>query len=47
MGIEENLKKLKIHLPEPKSPVGSYVATKLVGKLLYVSGQFQLMKKSY
>ena len=45
MGIEENLKKLKIHLPEPKSPVGSYVATKLVGKLLYVSGQISIDEK--
>ena len=37
--IEERLNKLKIILPEPKSPVGAYVATKIVGKLLFISGQ--------
>jgi enamine deaminase RidA (YjgF/YER057c/UK114 family) len=29
-------------LPEAKAPVGSYVATKIVGKLLYVSGQISI-----
>ena len=32
--IEDKLKKLNINLPEPKAPVGAYVATKIVGKLL-------------
>ena len=39
MGFEEKIKELKIELPEAKAPVGSYVATKISGKLLYVSGQ--------
>ena len=33
MLFEENIKKLKIDLPDAKAPVGSYVATKIVGKL--------------
>ena len=32
--IDRNLKKLNIILPEPKAPVGAYIATKIVGKLL-------------
>ena len=39
MSFEEKIKELKIELPEAKAPVGSYVATKISGKLLYVSGQ--------
>ncbi len=45
MSIEENIKKLKINLPEPKDPVGSYVASKLVDKLLYISGQISMDEK--
>ena len=45
MSIEENIKKLKINLPKPKDPVGSYVASKLVGKLLYISGQISMDEK--
>ena len=39
MKIDDKIKNLKIILPEAKAPVGSYVATKITGKLLYVSGQ--------
>ncbi len=39
MSIEEKIKELKIKLPDPKDPVGAYVASKIVGNLLYVSGQ--------
>ena len=39
MNYDEKIKELKIKLPEAKAPVGSYVATKISGKLLYVSGQ--------
>ena len=39
MSIESKIKELNIKLPEPKSPVGSYVATKIVKNLLYISGQ--------
>ena len=42
MTIEDNLKKLNINLPEAPDPVGSYVATKIVGKFLYVSGQVSI-----
>ena len=39
MSSSDKLKKLGIVLPEPKSPVGAYVATKIVGNLLFISGQ--------
>ena len=42
--IEDKLKKLNIILPEPKAPVGAYVATKVVGKLLFISGQVSIDK---
>ena len=42
MNFENKIKKLKIELPEAKAPVGSYVATKIVGNLLYVSGQISI-----
>jgi enamine deaminase RidA (YjgF/YER057c/UK114 family) len=44
MNFEENLKKLNIVLPEAKAPAGNYVATKIVGKLLYISGQISIDK---
>ena len=42
MDFENKLKELKINLPEAKAPVGSYVATKIVGNLLYISGQISI-----
>ena len=42
MSFEEKIKELKIELPEAKAPVGSYVATKVSSKLLYVSGQISM-----
>ena len=42
MKFEENLKKNKLELPRAADPVGSYVATKEVGKLLYISGQISM-----
>ena len=42
MNFEENLKKLKIILPEAKPPVGNYVATKISGNMLFVSGQISI-----
>ena len=44
MSIENKIKELKIELPDPKAPVGSYVATKLTGKLLFISGQVSIDK---
>ena len=43
MNFNDKIKELKIELPEPKAPVGSYVATKIVGNLLYVSGQISIV----
>jgi len=40
--FEEKIKSLKINLPEAKNPVGSYVATKIIDKLLYISGQISI-----
>jgi len=40
--VEDKLKQLNIILPEPKAPVGAYVATKIVGNLLFVSGQISI-----
>ena len=42
MSANENLEKLKIKLPEAKPPVGNYVATKITGKLLFISGQISI-----
>ena len=42
MNIEGNLKKNNLELPKPTAPVGSYVATKEIGKLLYISGQISI-----
>ena len=45
MTIEDNIKKLNINLPNAPDPVGSYVATKIVGKFLYISGQVSINEK--
>ena len=42
MSAEENLNKLKINLPKAPDPVGSYVASKIIGNLVYISGQLPL-----
>ena len=42
MNFDDKIKELKIELPEAKAPVGSYVATKIAGKLLYISGQISM-----
>ena len=45
MTIEDNIKKLNINLPNAPDPVGSYVATKIVSKFLYISGQVSINEK--
>ena len=45
MSIEENLKKNNIKLPDPKDPVGAYVASKIIGKFLFISGQISIDEK--
>ena len=42
MSFENKIKELKLTLPEARDPVGSYVASKIVGKLLYISGQISI-----
>ena len=42
MSYEENLNKLNIKLPDAKAPVGNYVATKVSGKMLFISGQISI-----
>ena len=42
MSFEENLNKLNIKLPDAKAPVGNYVATKVSGKMLFISGQISI-----
>ena len=45
MNPEENIKKLNLILPNAADPVGSYLATKLIGKLLFISGQISMDEK--
>tara|TARA_B100001113_G_C21049674_1_gene596149 strand:+ start:190 stop:651 length:462 start_codon:yes stop_codon:yes gene_type:complete len=42
MSYENKIKELGIILPEAKAPVGNYVATKIVGKMLFISGQISI-----
>ena len=44
MKFDDKIKELKIKLPEAKPPVGNYVATKVIGKMLFVSGQISVDK---
>ena len=42
MSADKRLKENNIVLPEAPAPVGSYQASKIVGKLLYISGQISM-----
>ena len=42
MSYDNKIKELKIVLPEAKPPVGNYVAAKISGKMLFVSGQISI-----
>ena len=42
MSFESKIKELNIKLPNAADPVGSYVATKIIGNLLYISGQISI-----
>jgi len=42
VNFEEKIKELKLELPEAKNPVGSYVASKIIGKMLFISGQISI-----
>ena len=45
MNFDDKVRELNLELPEAKAPVGSYVATKITGKLLYISGQISMNSK--
>ena len=40
--FDKKIKELKLELPDAKDPVGSYVASKFVGKMLFISGQISI-----
>ena len=42
MSIDAKLEEMDLVLPKATDPVGSYVATKISGKLLYISGQISI-----
>tara|TARA_B100001057_G_C22570086_1_gene840797 strand:+ start:99 stop:560 length:462 start_codon:yes stop_codon:yes gene_type:complete len=42
MNFDKKILELGLKLPEAKAPAGNYVATKIVGKLLYISGQISI-----
>jgi len=42
MTYEIKIKELNLKLPEARDPVGSYVASKIVGKMLFISGQISI-----
>ena len=42
MSIDEKLNEMNLVLPKATDPVGSYVATKISGNLLYISGQISI-----
>ena len=45
MNFEKKISELNINLPKATDPVGSYVATKFFGKMLFVSGQISIDEK--
>ena len=42
MSYDDKLNELSISLPEAKAPVGNYVAAKISGKMLFISGQISI-----
>ena len=42
MSFKENLEKNNIILPKAADPVGSYVASKISGKIIFISGQISI-----
>ena len=42
MTFENKIKELKLELPEARDPVGSYVASKIIGNMLFISGQISI-----
>jgi enamine deaminase RidA (YjgF/YER057c/UK114 family) len=46
MTLENKIKELNIILPKAANPVGSYLATRIVGKMLFISGQISISEKA-
>ena len=42
MSFNDKIKELGLTLPDARDPVGSYVASKIVGKMLFISGQISI-----
>ena len=42
MSSSDNIKKLNLVIPDAPSPVGAYVAYKIIGNLVYISGQLPI-----
>ena len=42
MSFEKKIEELKLELPEARDPVGSYVASKIINKMLFISGQISI-----
>ena len=42
MNFNQKIEELKLVLPDARDPVGSYVASKIVGKMLFISGQISI-----
>ena len=45
MSFQKKIEELNLILPEAKAPVGNYVASKISGKMLFISGQISIDKK--
>ena len=45
MSHADKLKELNLKLPDAKAPVGNYVAAKISGKILFISGQISIDEK--
>ena len=46
MNFENKIKELNITLPKAADPVGSYLATKITGKMLFISGQISMSENA-
>ena len=42
MNFNRKIEELKLVLPDARDPVGSYVASKIIGKMLFISGQISI-----
>ena len=42
MSFQDKIDELKIELPEARDPVGSYMASKIIGKMIFISGQISI-----